>query len=304
MEKYMKKVFILFLAMVMVGTASAVTAQNDGVITVKTSKVGRALVEKWVEAYRTVHPEVQIEVVSGKAKNADLTLVNAPVEGENVTWVGRYALLPVTASTNPLKEDIEKKTWSAKDLKRLFFVDEELDDEEIDGAKSKKEKLADKLTVYTGSHSTSWTPALAAYFGHTKDEVKGNKVAGDDFYLLSAIQEEPTAVTFSSLTFLYDLQSRIIREDITLLPLNIKKEQEAALESGNLDEAIKVLESQKIDAIPVENIGFVYVSFDKDIDLFLEWVLAEGQQYNHQEGFLQLAEKDVKQQIKLLAETK
>ena len=188
----MKKVLSILMAISLsVASASAVTAQNDGVITVKTSKAGRALVEKWVEAYRTVHPEVQIEVVSGKAKNADLTLVNAPVEGENVTWVGRYALLPVTASTNPLKEDIERKTWSAKDLKRLFFVDEELDDEEIDGTKSKKEKLADQLTVYTGSHSTSWTPALAAYFGHTKDDVKGNKVAGDDFYRVSSVRTSP-----------------------------------------------------------------------------------------------------------------
>ena len=286
--------------MVLTG-ATAWAAQNDGIITVKTNKAGRPLVEKWAEVYKTVHPEVQIEVVSAKVKEADLTLVNAPVEGTNVTWVGRFALLPITAKKNPLREDIEKKTWSAKDFKRLFFADEELDEEELDGTKSKKEKLADKLTVYTGSHSTSWTPALAAYFGHTKDDVKGNKVAGDDYYLLNAIEEEPTAVTFSSLTFLYDLQSRSIRQNITLLPLNVKKEQGEALRSGNLDETIQLLETQHFDAIPVENVGFTYQAFDNDIDQFLAWVLNEGQQYNNEQGFLRLAEKDIKQQIKLLA---
>ncbi|MBQ9666303.1 MAG: hypothetical protein IJV33_07520 [Bacteroidaceae bacterium] len=296
----MQKVLSLFLAMVLTG-ATAWAAQNDGIITVKTNKAGRPLVEKWAEVYKTVHPEVQIEVVSAKVKEADLTLVNAPVEGTNVTWVGRFALLPITAKKNPLREDIEKKTWSAKDFKRLFFADEELDEEELDGTKSKKEKLADKLTVYTGSHSTSWTPALAAYFGHTKDDVKGNKVAGDDYYLLNAIEEEPTAVTFSSLTFLYDLQSRSIRQNITLLPLNVKKEQGEALRSGNLDETIQLLETQHFDAIPVENVGFTYQAFDNDIDQFLAWVLNEGQQYNNEQGFLRLAEKDIKQQIKLLA---
>ncbi|MBR1519903.1 MAG: hypothetical protein IJ635_01520 [Bacteroidaceae bacterium] len=296
----MQKVLSLFLAMVLTG-ATAWAAQNDGVITVKTNKAGRPLVEKWAEVYKTVHPEVQIEVVSAKVKEADLTLVNAPVEGTNVTWVGRFALLPITAKKNPLREDIEKKTWSAKDFKRLFFADEELDEEELDGTKSKKEKLADKLTVYTGSHSTSWTPALAAYFGHTKDDVKGNKVAGDDYYLLNAIEEEPTAVTFSSLTFLYDLQSRSIRQNITLLPLNVKKEQGEALRSGNLDETIQLLETQHFDTIPVENVGFTYQAFDNDIDQFLAWVLNEGQQYNNEQGFLRLAEKDIKQQIKLLA---
>ena len=296
----MKKVLSILMAISLsVASASAVTAQNDGVITVKTSKAGRALLETWVEAYEKVHPEVHIEVVSGKVKDADLTLTNTLTEGGDVTVVGRYALLPVTSVQNPLKEDIERKAWSAKDLKRLFFVDEELDDEEIDGTKNKKEKLADKLTVYTGSHSTSWTPALAAYFGHTKDDVKGNKVAGDDFYLLSAIEEEPASVTFSSLTFLYDLSSRNIRKDIALLPLNVKKEQGEAL--NNLDSALEILEHQHFDTIPVGQIGFTYEKFDRDIDQFLEWVLGEGQQYNHQQGFLQLAEKDVKQQIKLLA---
>lgn len=295
----MKKVLFTIAFALSTVVASAFTAQNDGVITVKTNKAGRALVEKWVEAYKAVRPNVQIQIISGKAKDADLVLTNVQAEGTDVTFVGRYALLPVTSSANPLKADIERKTWSAKDLKRLFFVDEEFDDDEIDGFKSKKEKLADKLTVFTGSHSTSWTPALAAYFGRTKDDVKGNKVAGDDYYLLNAIEEEPASVTFSSLTFLYDLNSRNIRSNISVLPLNVKKEQGEAL--NNLDATLDILEHHHFDAIPVEHIGFTYANLDTDIDQFLEWVLNDGQQYNHEQGFLQLEERDVKQQIKLLA---
>lgn len=295
----MRKVLLCFTLAWAALSASA--ARNDRVITVKASRAGRALVETWAKAYREEHPEVQIEMVSGKAEEADLTLANVPAEGERVTYVGRYALLPVTSASNPLKEDIERKTWSAKDLRRLFFTDEEEEDEEIDGTKSRKDRLADKLTVYTGTASTSWTPALAAHFGRTKDDVKGSKVAGDDFYLLRAIEEEPQSVTFSSLTFLYDLQSRSIKSDIAILPLNVKREQGEALRSGNLDEAIQLLEAQKIEAIPVENIGFTYTAFDRDIELFLAWVLNEGQQYNHEQGFLRLAEKDLQQQIKLLA---
>ena len=295
----MKKILLLTAIVLGIGSASALTTHNDGVIKVKTSKVGRNLVDLWIKAYREEHPEVQIEVVTGKAKDADLTLVSTESENVNVTYVGRYALLPVTSATNPLREDIERKTWSAKDLKRLFFVDEDFDDEDFDNVRSRKDKLADKLTVYTGSHSNSWTPALAAYFGHTKDELKGNKVAGDDYYLLNAIEEEPASVTFSSLTFLYDLESRQLRPTIALLPLNIKKEQRDVF--GNLDEVINVLESQHFDAIPVQHVGFVCENYDSDIEQFLEWVLHDGETFNHQQGFLQLEEKEVKQQIKLLA---
>lgn len=296
----MKKVFLFIVSALATLSAVAATGQNDGIITVKTNKVARPLVEQWANAYKAIHPNVEFEFVSAKAKDADLTLTNIQTDEANVTYVGRYALLPVTSAANPLKADIERKTWSAKDLKRLFFIDEELDDE-LDGAsKSRKEKLADKLTVFTGSHSMSWTPALAAYFGYTKDDVKGNKVAGDDIYLLNAIEEEPASVTFSSLSFLYNLQSRDIRTDITLLPLNVKKDQGEAF--ANLDAVIDVLEHQRIDAIPVEPIGFTYQKADSDIEQFLAWVLSEGQAYNHAQGFLQLDEKDAKQQKKLLAE--
>ena len=296
----MKKVFLFIVSALATLSAVAATGQNDGIITVKTNKVAHPLVEQWANAYKAIHPNVEFEFVSAKAKDADLTLTNIQTDEANVTYVGRYALLPVTSAANPLKADIERKTWSAKDLKRLFFIDEELDDE-LDGAsKSRKEKLADKLTVFTGSHSMSWTPALAAYFGYTKDDVKGNKVAGDDIYLLNAIEEEPASVTFSSLSFLYNLQSRDIRTDITLLPLNVKKDQGEAF--ANLDAVIDVLEHQRIDAIPVEPIGFTYQKADSDIEQFLAWVLSEGQAYNHAQGFLQLDEKDAKQQKKLLAE--
>ena len=296
----MKKVFTLVAGALAAISAIAATGQNDGIITVKTSKVARPLVEQWAQAYKAIRPDVEIEIVSAKVKDADLTRTNIQTEGSNVTYVGRYALLPVTSAANPLKDDIERRTWSAKDLKRLFFFDEELDDD-LDGAsKSRKEKLADKLTVFTGSHSMSWTPALAAHFGYTKDDVKGNKVAGDDIYLLNAIEAQPASVTFSSLSFLYNLQSRDIRTDIALLPLNVKKDQGEAF--GNLDAVIDVLEHQRIDAIPVEPIGFTYQQADSDIEQFPAWILSDGQAYNHAQGFLQLDEKDAKQQKKLLAE--
>lgn len=152
--------------------------------------------------------------------------------------------------------------------------------------------------MITGSHSNSWTPALAAYFGHTTDELKGNKVAGDDYYLLNAIEDEPMSVTFSSLTYVYDLTSRSLRTTIALLPLSVKREQKDAF--SNLDEIINLLEHQHIDAVPVQHLGLVCESYDTDIEQFLEWVLNDGQAYNHGQGFLQLDEKEVEQQIKLL----
>lgn len=296
------KAFITVIATVVTLTASAATAQNDGSITIKVNKASKALVEKWIEGYKAVNPDVQIALVSGKNADADLTLVSSHQEGVNVTYVGRYALLPVTSTENPLLNDIQKKEWKSKDIKNLFFTAEDLDEEYEEEVEGKHNKLKDKLTVYSGSSKTSLSSIFASHFGRTLDDLRGNRIAGDDLYLLSAISEDKASVTFNALSNLYDLSSRTLRSDLALLPLGVKASQREVLRSGNLDETLELIENEDIDLIPVEDIGFIYNSFDTDIDNFLQWIIRDGQQYNHEAGFLHLTSKEVESQLRLLAQ--
>lgn len=296
------KAFLIAAFATVALTVSAATSQNDGVITVKVNKASKALVEKWIEAYKAVQPNVEIAVVSGKNADADLTLVSSHQEGAQVTYVARYALLPVTTAENPLLNDIQKKEWKSKDIKSLFFTAEDLDEEYEEEVEGKHNKLKDKLTVYSGSSKASLSGIFASHFGRTSDDLRGNRIAGDDFYLLSAINEDKASVTFNALSNLYDLSSRTLRSDLVLLPLGVKASQREALRSGNLDETLELIENEDIDLIPVEDIGFTYDSFDADIEQFLQWIVRDGQQYNHAAGFLHLTNKEVESQLKLLAQ--
>ncbi|MBO4215593.1 MAG: hypothetical protein J5888_04600 [Bacteroidaceae bacterium] len=296
------KAFLIAAFAVVALNVSAATSQNDGVITVKVNKASKALVEKWIEAYKAVQPNVEIAVVSGKNADADLTLVSSHQEGAQVTYVARYALLPVTTAENPLLNDIQKKEWKSKDIKSLFFTAEDLDEEYEEEVEGKHNKLKDKLTVYSGSSKASLSGIFASHFGRTSDDLRGNRIAGDDFYLLSAINEDKASVTFNALSNLYDLSSRTLRSDLVLLPLGVKASQREALRSGNLDETLELIENEDIDLIPVEEIGFTYNSIDADIDNFLQWVVRTGQEYNHTAGFLRLTDKEVESQLRLLVQ--
>ena len=296
------KAFLISAFAAVALSVGAATSQNDGVITVKVNKASKALVERWIEGYKAVNPNVEIALVSGKKADADLTLVTRHQEDGNVTYVGRYALLPVTSTENPLLNDIQKKEWKSKDIKSLFFTAEDLDEEYEEEVEGKKNKLKDKLTVYSGSSKASLSGIFASHFGRTIDDLRGNRIAGDDLYLLSAISEDKASVTFNALSNLYDLSSRTLRSDLALLPLGVKKTQSEVLRTGNLDETLELIENEDIDLIPVEEIGFTYNSFDADIDNFLQWVVREGQQYNHEAGFLQLTSKEVESQLRLLAQ--
>ena len=292
-KKDMKTKTLLLAAFATISlTASAITQQNDGVITVKASKASQGLVKKWIEGYKQVNPDVQIELVSGKGVDADLTLVNQRQNEKNTTYVGRYALLPVTSVDNPLLNDLQRKEWKSKDLKKLFFKAEDADEEYEEEIESKGNKLKDRITVYSGSNKASVTSTFASHFGRSVEDLRGNKIAGDDIYLLSAIGEDKTSVTFNPIANLYNLSSRTLRSDLAMLPLAGKKEQSETLKNGNLDDILSLLENTNIDLIPVEEIGFTYTSADRNIDAFLLWVVNDGQQYNHQQGFLRLNNKE------------
>lgn len=288
---------IITTAIIFVATANAF-AQN--VITVKANKVSKALVETWAKAYTEQNPGVEIQIVGKNAKDADLTLVTSA--DESATIVGRYAILPVTSSHNPLISELQKKDWSKNDLKKLYFssLDEDLDEDE-EANSGKAGKLREKLTVYSGANSTSASGVFAQHFGYQVSEIRGNKISGDDLYLLNAIEEDKQSITFNNVAYLYDTNTRTLKSDLAILPLNLKSEQEKVLQSGNLDETIKLLEAEKSDLIPVENFGFTYNELNHKAQLFLEWIVSDGQQYNNKNGFLRLADKDAQQQLKVLA---
>lgn len=284
------KTFILSIALSVASVSYAVT-QGNGTITVKTSKLMRPLAEQWVKAYKTVHPEVNIVFVNNESE-ANLVLGNTKKEGYS-TNVGRMAIMPVTPDDNPLIQEVQKKEWAGKDLKRLFFVTEEEQYEDKDRL-SNRERLASKLTVISGSSASSSSQAFAKHFGFRQSDIKGKRIAGDDIFLLNAIEKNKQSVTFNSLSYIFNTSDRRLKPHIALLPLDFKKDQKEALLSGNLDKTLDELERQIPDLVVVDAVAFSYNTFNTDIDNFLQWVLSDGQGYNHKAGFLRLAEKEQK----------
>lgn len=305
----MKKIIAFVFATLFLGTTAFAGEEptqaeaQQSTITVKTSKASKALVEAWAQAYMQTHKDIKIEVTSKQSADADLTYINNKVESQNVTYVGRYAILPVTSTENPLFSELQKKEWTKSDLKKLYFssLDEDLDEDD-EANSGKAGKLREKLTVYSGANASSVAGVFAEYFGFQTSELRGNKISGDDLYLLNAINEDKQSITFNNIAYLYDADSRKLKENISILPLKLKAEIEETLQSGNLDAALQVLEQQQTDIIPVENFGFAYTQLNPKAELFLEWIVSEGQQYNNQKGFLKLTEGEKENQLRVLAQ--
>ncbi|GHT73755.1 hypothetical protein AGMMS50262_05410 [Bacteroidia bacterium] len=296
----MKRCLYLSLLFFAVITAKASDGNDtQEVIRIKSVKFALPLVEQWISEYAKVNPDARIVIADKdtEAEEIDIQLLISDVQKENAysnqfySSVGRYAILPIAGKNNVLLNDLNKKKLNSKRLKELFFEKDVLDDD-YEPAKDKY-----NATVYSGYNSSSVTQPFALHFGYEPSNLKGKKISGDDIYLINAVQKDNTGVSFNNLNYIYDLNSRQLKKEIALLPLDLKKEYNEVLAESNLDKLIGLLEEKGIELIPVEEIGFVFQNqVDLQVKNFLQWVLSEGQTYNHQYGFLNLDEKTLNQQ--------
>jgi ABC-type phosphate transport system substrate-binding protein len=304
----MKKL-VLFLSIVSLNL-SAISAKNNvnGTIYIESSRLMSPLIEQWVNEYEKTNPQINFELADEKIDADDISLklitvksgnANSLQDYEKILIFGRSAILPVTGKENPLIDEFSKKRLDKKKIKDLFFEKDSSDDEE---GSSKKTYTS---TVYSGISETSVANSFAAYFGYTSSKLKGKKIVGDDVYLIQAIQRDKDGITINSLSNIFDIKTRKLKDNVTILPLDIdKKYREYLTESAVIDDVIELLESTSIDLIPVESIGFVYDSNNESITDFLEWVLTEGKKYNHNFGLLIPDEKVLAHQIKDLNKSK
>lgn len=301
----MKTMKFLKSILVVLFISSPVFAQNDinETIYIKSSRFASPLIEKWIDEYTKVNPQAQIKLADNsiKAENIALKVVvsnnskNALQIGEQILFFGRYAILPVIGKNNPLLAEFSKKKLNDKRIKDLFF-EKDILSEDTNPAKPDYD-----ITVYSGNNNESVAHSFASYFGYTSSSLKGKKISGDDAFLINAIQKDRTGVTFNALGNIFDINTRALKDNITILPLDVKKEyRNYFTESVNIDNMIELLESEPIDLIPVDNIGFAYSPGNKTVKEFLVWVLTEGKTFNHDYGILTPDEKVLTYQVKEL----
>jgi ABC-type phosphate transport system substrate-binding protein len=297
LEKYMKKILInvLSIAFLFGGTLSA-QQRVSGSQPLKEVRFAHSLLERWLAEYTKENTDLQtkreLQTLVGKESQLGIVAVQPAdsdlITQQTITYVGRYALLPVIGSKNPLLVKTPKNGLSKKQLKKLLF-----DEADEFAEESKEEKKKVITTVYSRGNQAFSTLAIARYFGAKPEELKGKRILGDDIYLLSAIRKDSTGIAYNSLNYVFDTQSRKLNSSIALVPLNVKPQQKEVLNSSDLDNTLSLLEHSNVENIPVEKIGFVLSrqqSENKVIASFVKWILTKGQRFNHQEGFLQLDE--------------
>ena len=274
-----------------------VVASGQEAIRISGTKFTYPIIEKWISEYRKVNPDAQFKLISKKSetKPSDISIIaHQPLKTDltdlsQIVYVNKYALLPVTGSSNKYLNDIKKRGLDKKALEKLFFQETDLD-ENPEGNKVKP--VSNPVNIYSRESQACSSIAFAGYFGFQPSDLKGKKVSGDDIYLISSIKKDSTGVTFNSLNYIYDLQTRKVKDGLTLLPLDIDEKARLSMNS-NVDEALATIENARFETIPVEKVGLIFDNNpgNKEILNFVKWIVNEGQKFNHEYGFLNLDKK-------------
>ena len=300
----MKKI-VLAIAVLLSINISSVWAEGNSTNTssvryVKAPRFARPLVEKWITEYAKTQPGVEFQIAKGNQNqgNIDLNVVfdNQDINPEDfshtIVYFGEFAVLPITASGSEAAKVLEGKHLNSKKLKQLYFLNDDFDED------VKKNKQFEKLVIYSGSNATSVASSFAHNFGEESSSFRGKRISGDDLFLNTALSKDPLGVSFNALPNIFDLQSRHVKSDITIIGLDVKKNlEESFSDKATLDEVIDALENGKVQEVAVEKIGVSYDKTDDAVNQFLQWVLTNGTKFNHEYGLLNLDNKLAQVQI-------
>ena len=284
-----KKIFTIAL---IIGLQLSLTAgaQNHEQVALRVPGFVRPLVEKWVAEYHKTNTNVDFQFVSGRSQDNDNTM-SFTIDNDAVAFA-RFAVLPVTTEQSEAARLIGTHRLNAKNLKKLFFVKNELDDEQ------KESKAEQQLHIITGNSQQSASRVYAAHFKQETANYKGKKISGDDNFLNNAIQRDPLGITVNSLSNIFDLKSRKVRQGLVLLPLDIDKQGRQVLSEGRLDDILAQLEDQQYNEIPIGNVALAYNRGNQVLNDFAHWILVNGTKYVHEFGLLQLPQKELTASIR------
>ena len=299
----MKKLVSIIAAVLVLGLTNAWAegnSTNSGVRTIKSPRFARPLIEKWIEEYAKTEPGVEFQIVkgSGNQDNIDLNVTFSDNQDNNeklfshIVYFGETAVLPITARSSEAARLLEGKHLNLKKLKQLFFLNDDFDED------VKKIKSFENIIIYSGSNASSVASSFAHHFGEESSSFRGKRISGDDLFLNTAISKDPLGVTFNTLSNIFDLKSRHLKSNLSLVGLDLKKELANSLnDEGSLDDVLNALENGSPAEVTIEKVGITFNDADDAVNHFLQWVLENGTKYNHEYGLLNLDRKEAGTQI-------
>jgi phosphate transport system substrate-binding protein len=265
------------------------------VVVVTGNRFSYKLIEKWIDDYNKVNPNIQIIIESrGSTDPHKFDILAEVYEQEEEIKnkreyinVARYAVLPVATSRSSFARIYADKGLNTGLITQIFFHD-------IFADKEKQKSIEAPYTVYTRLQKAGVPTVFSKYFGYQQKDIKGNAIAGADAHLLKALLRDSTGITYLPLPLIYDEKTRKPIDGLIVVPVDINGNKKVSDDEKFYDDLDKVIEHlEALEPGDVKNIPmeYLHLSVDKqnasaEAIEFLKWVAENGQGDLHAFGYL------------------
>jgi len=283
----------------------------EGTIKVSGAWALYPMMVKWAEEYQKIHPKMRIDVSAGGAGKGmadalgglvDIGMVSREIFPEEIDqgafWVSvcKDAVVPTVNENNPVLEDILTKGITGQTFIDIWINGNVTTWGEVVG----RPEVPYEIHVYTRSDACGAAQTWAEYLGHKQEDLLGVAVYGDPG-LAEAVSEDSLGIGYNNINYAYDMETEQLVEGIVVIPIDLN-------DNGQIDnnESFYNTKSQIVEAIatgaypspPARNLHLVtkdeFTGITKE---FVEWILTDGQQYVSENGYIELPEEKLAEEL-------
>jgi len=283
----MKRIFLVTAYAVMLVAAKA---QQTGAIKITGTRFPFEIMQQWIDVYSKTHPAIQFQLSKAiPLDSADLMIAAhafRPDELKNdqvVIALNRYVQLPIVNSRRSDLLALQQKGFTQANLKNVYFNP---------NAKSSNIFIS-AHNVYRRDKNVCASRSFAENITGSQLDVVGVLVNGDDRALSAAVKKDVNGISYNNLGLIYNLQTRKVIDSIAIIPIDLNENGKIDKNENiyaSLDDVLNYLGTTPDTHIPQENVNIIFNknTVSKEALDFLQWIIANGQTYNRNYGFLNI----------------
>lgn len=317
MKPLLKSLISIVVLIALIGNAGCNSSNSSsgngkdelkGKITISGAFALYPLVVKWAEEFQKLHPDVTINVSAGGAgkgmadalsKMVDLGMYSkevSPEEQAKGAWwiaVANDAVLPTVNSANPVLKDLQAKGMTKDQFYAIFITEQIKTWGQVIGNGNKE-----GLQAFTRSDACGAADMWAKFLKNKKQEdLQGLGVNGDPG-VADAVRKTIGGLGYNNMNFVYDMKTRKPYEGIAVVPIDLNGNRIIDPEEnvyGTLDQVMKAINDGVYPSPPARDLYLVSGGkpTSKLVNLFLQWVLTDGQKYVTEAGYVTIAPEKI-----------
>jgi phosphate transport system substrate-binding protein len=270
---------------------------------------------RWAEEYKKLNPQVEFDITAGGAGKGmadalsgmvDLGMVSREVtaaeigKGAYPVSVAIDAVIPVMSTQSPAYAAIAVRGLKKDEFKKIW---------EKNGAKRWNQVAADiavdaPINAYTRSDACGAAQTWGGFFSFTQEQLNGVGVFGDPG-IAEAVRKDVNGVGYNNINFAYDRATKKPVAGLAVIPIDINgngKIDAAEAIYGTREELTGAIAAGVFPSPPARKLYFVAKGerLNPRVRDFLRWVMADGQKYVQDSGYILLLPGEVSSNLEKL----